>query len=400
MHPKLMKGKQPNRRKFIKESVATAAGIIITSAIPAETIHASAGSVTSPFAAPAIIINNKAADTPRIKFSAIGLNHGHIYGQVESVIRGGGQLVSFYAKEPDLIAAFSKRYPEAKLARNEKEILEDKSIHLVVSASIPDERAPLGIEVMKHGKDFMVDKPGITSLEQLEQVRKVQKQTGRIYSIMYSERLENRATVKAGELVKAGAIGKVIQTIGLGPHRMNPKSRPEWFFDKKRFGGIICDIGSHQCDQFLFFTGSTKADIVSSQVGNVHYPQYPRFEDFGDLMVRGDKGTGYIRVDWFTPDGLNTWGDGRLTILGTDGYIELRKNIDIAGREGGNHLFLVDQKNTQYIDCSKEPLPYGKQLVDDILNRTETAMPQEHCFLATEIALKAQKQAQQLKISS
>jgi predicted dehydrogenase len=181
---------------------------------------------------------------------------------------------------------------------------------------------------------------------------------------------------------------------------MNLKSRPEWFFDRKRFGGIICDIGSHQFDQFLFFTGSTKAEVVSAQIGNVHHPQYPLFEDFGDTVVRGDKGTGYIRVDWFTPDGLNTWGDGRLTILGTEGYIELRKNIDIAGREGGNHLFLVDQKSTQYIDCSKEPLPYGKQLVDDIINRTETAMTQEHCFLATELALKAQKQAQQIKLTT
>lgn len=297
------------------------------------------------------------------------------------------------------MAAFTKRYPEAKLAKSEKEILEDKSIQLVVSACIPDVRAPLGIQVMKHGKDFMVDKPGITSLEQLSQVRQVQKQTGRIYSIMYSERLENRATVKAGELIKAGAIGKVIQTIGLGPHRMNSKTRPDWFFDRKRFGGIICDIASHQFDQFLFFTGSTKADIVSSQVGNVHHPQYPDFEDFGDVMLRGDKGTGYIRVDWFTPDGLNTWGDGRLTILGTEGFIEIRKNVDISGREGGNHLFLVDQKTTQYIDCSQEPLPYGKQLVDDVLNRTQTAMSQEHCFLATELALKAQKQAQMLKLS-
>jgi predicted dehydrogenase len=319
---------------------------------------------------------------------------------VEAVIRGGGQLVSFFAKEPDLAAAFLKRYPDVKQARTEKEILEDKTIQLIVSASIPDERAPLGIAVMQHGKDYMADKPGITSLEQLAQVRKVQKQTNRIYSIMYSERLENRATIKAGELVKAGAIGKVIQTIGLGPHRMNPKTRPEWFFDRKRFGGILCDIGSHQFDQFLFFTGSTKAEVVSAQVGNVHHPQHPLFEDFGDVVMRGDKGTGYVRVDWFTPDGLNTWGDGRLTILGTEGYIEIRKNIDIAGREGGNHLFVVDQKSTHYIDCSKEPLPYGKQLVDDILNRTETAMSQEHCFLATELALKAQKQAQLLKLTS
>lgn len=336
-------------------------------------------------------------NNPRLRFSVIGLNHGHINGQTQAMLRAGGELVAFYAKEPDLAAAFAKQFPQAKLARSASEILEDRSIQLIVSASIPNERAPLGIEVMRHGKDFMVDKPGITSLTQLAEVRRVQQQTHRIYSIMYSERLENKATVKAGELVRAGAIGKVIQTIGLGPHRTNLKTRPPWFFQKARYGGIICDIGSHQFDQFLFFTGSTQAEVVASQVGNVHHPRYPELEDFGDAMLRGNGGMGYIRVDWFTPDGLPTWGDGRLTILGTDGYIEIRKNVDIAGRPGGSHLFLVDQKGVQYIDCQDVDLPYGRQLIDDILNRTETAMPQAHCFLATELALKAQQQAQVIR---
>ncbi len=330
---------------------------------------------------------------PRIKFAVIGVNHAHINSQVEAVLRGGGELVSVYAKEPDLASAFVKRFPQAKLARSENEVLEDGSIQLVLSAAIPDERAPIGIRVMQHGKDYMADKPGITTLAQLADVRRVQAQTRRIYSIMYSERFENRATVKAGELVKAGAIGRVVQTIGLGPHRMTPKSRPAWFFDKPRYGGILCDIGSHQADQFLYFTGSTRADVVASQVGNVNNKQYPGFEDFGDVILRGDGGTGYIRVDWFTPDGLATWGDGRLTILGTDGYIEIRKNIDIAGRPGGSHLFLIDQKETKYLDCRDVRLPYGEQLVSDVINRTETAMTQAHCFLATELMLKAQKQA-------
>ncbi len=376
-----MKRTRVGRREFVRGIAGSAAAI---AALP------------SPgFAAPLA-----RQSTPKIKFAVIGLNHGHINGQTEAVIRGGGELVSMFAKEPDLSAAFVKRFPQAKVARSEAEILEDKSIQLVVSASIPDERAPLGVRVMKHGKDFMVDKPGITTLEQLAEVRKVQAETRRIYSIMYSERLENRATVRAGELVRAGAIGQVIQTIGLGPHRMSIKTRPAWFFERPRYGGILCDIASHQADQFLFFTGSTQAQVLSSQVGNVHYPQYPGFEDFGDMTVRGDRGAGYIRVDWFTPDGLATWGDGRLTILGTDGFIEIRKNIDIGGRPGGSHLFLVDQKETRYIDCQKVDLPYGGQLVQDVLDRTETAMPQAHCFLATELVLKAQHQAQRVTFKS
>lgn len=389
-----MRDQQDNRRDFLRNSLYSAAGLAM---FPQLTPNAY-GSIKTVVAEPGQTFIP--AMPPRIKFAVIGMNHSHIYGQVEAVTRGGGELVSFFAKEPDLTAAFAKRYPNAKQAKSEAEILEDKSIQLVLSSGIPDERGPLGVRVMKAGKDYMVDKPGLTTLEQLAEVRKVQKETKRIYSIMYSERLENRATVKAGELIKQGIIGKVVQTIGLGPHRMNANTRPEWFFDKKRFGGIICDIASHQFDQYLFFTNSTKAQVVASQVGNVNHPQYPKFEDFGDAMLRGNGGSGYIRVDWFTPDGLKTWGDGRLTVLGTEGFIEIRKNIDIGGREGGNHLFVVNNKETTYVDCSQVELPYGRQLVDDVLNRTETAMSQEHCFLATELCLKAQKNAQNVSVVS
>jgi len=386
-----MKASKFDRRKFLKSATAATSAAGIFSILPKGLL----GNVNRQ--TNENVIGKKIPES-RIMFSVIGINHNHIYSQVDSVIRGGGQLVSFHGKEDDLAGPFLKKYPQAKRVNDEKEILEDKSIQLVLSSIIPSERAPLGIRVMQHGKDYMSDKPGITSLEQLAEARRVQKQTGRIYSIMYSERFENKATVKAGELVKAGAIGKVIQTIGLGPHRMNTATRPQWFFDKKYFGGIITDIGSHQFDQFLYFTGSTKADIVSSQVGNVAHPQYPLFEDFGDVTMHGNGGTGYVRVDWFTPDGLSSWGDGRLTILGTEGFIEIRKNVDIGGRAGGNHLFIVNGKETQYIDCSNVNLPYGEQLVNDVLNRTETAMTQEHCFLATELALKAQKQARKFVI--
>lgn len=383
---------EKSRRTFLKSSMGVAAGLIT---LPVA--DAGAAGMLDKFKT-VRIGNPKIA--PQIKFAAIGLNHGHIYGQIEVLKRGGGELVAFYAKEPDLVAAFQKRYPDIKLARSEKEILEDKSIQLVTSAGIPVERASLGIQVMKHGKDYLSDKPGMVSLKQLAEARKVQQETGQIYSIMYSERLENRATIKAFELIQQGAIGKVVQTMGVGPHKMNPSSRPQWFFEKDKYGGIICDIGSHQFDQFLYFTGSTSAEVVASQTGNLNNPQYPGLEDFGDALLKGNGGAGYVRVDWFTPDGLKTWGDGRLTVLGTEGYMEIRKNIDIAGREGGNHLFVVNNKGTQYIDCKDVHLPFGEQLVSDVVNRTETAIGQKHCFLATELTLKAQANAKRISFKS
>jgi len=380
-----MKESNSDRRKFLKNSTALS-GMLLFGSLSDK---AKATNIIKP--APVKVYPN------RIKFAVININHSHIYSMTEAIKRGGGELVALYAKEPELVAQYLKKFPEAKLVKSEKEILEDPSIQLVLSSGIPDERAPLGIRVMQHGKDYLTDKPGAISLEQLAEVKKVQKETKRIYLIMYSERLENKGTIKASELVKSGAIGNVIQTVNLAPHRINNGARPEWFYDKKRFGGILTDIGSHQFDQFLHFTGSTEAEILMSQTGNVHYPQHPNFEDFGDVMLKGNGGSGYIRVDWFTPDALDTWGDGRLTILGTEGYIEVRKNTDVAsGNKGGNHLYMVTQKEMLHIDCNNVNLPFGALFVDDVINRTETAMTHKHCFLATEMAVTAQKLARQL----
>ena len=326
-------------------------------------------------------------------FGVIGINHGHIYGQVRVMLDAGCRLISFHAPEDDLAAAFSKAFPYAKRVAGEREILEDPEIRLVVGAGILNERAPMAVRAMRHGKDVMLDKPGATTLDQLAELRRAQAETGRILSILYSEHYTQPATIAAGELVKSGAIGRVLQTIGLGPHKVGNYQRPDWFFSRERTGGILCDIGSHQVEQFLFFTGTEKAEIVASHIANFDHPKTPEFEDFGQVLLASDTATGFIRVDWFTQDGLPTWGDGRLFILGTEGTIELRKYIDIAGRPGSDHLFLVDRKGVRHIDCAGTKITYGEQLRDDVLNRTETVMPQRHCFYATELALIAQAKA-------
>src|SRR5882757_554415 len=312
----------------------------------------------------------------KLRFAAIGINHAHIYGQVDCLLRAGAKLKGFHAPEDDLAKAFSARFPQSPRVAEKKQLLEDESIALIVSAGIPFDRAPLGVEAMRHGKDYMSDKPGMTSLEQLAEVRRVQQETRRIYSICYSEHFETRSTVKAGELLRAGAIGKLVNTVGLGPHRLNRPRRDDWFFEREKYGGILTDIASHQCAQFLFFTDRVDAELVTATVANRANPDKPEFQDFGEMLLRTPDVTGYIRVDWFTPDGLPTWGDGRLTLIGTEGYMELRKYVDIDGKPGIDHLFLVDRTGVKRIDCAEVELPYGRQLVADILERTETAMPQ------------------------
>jgi predicted dehydrogenase len=350
-----------------------------------------------------IKLPKQAEEPPKyhIKFSVCGMSHDHIYGMIGAIQRGGGELVAAWGGEEDKIAAFAKRYPDVKIVKTQDEILDDPSTQLVLSSQIANERAPLGVRAMKHGKDFLSDKPGCTTLQQLEALRKTIAETKRIYGILYSERLEVKAAVYAGELVQQGAIGKVVQTINIAPHQIIQGSgdagggtgRPEWFWNPDQYGGILCDIGSHQVDQFLFYTGSTQAEIAESQIANVRHPDRPRFQDFGDMILRGDRGLGYVRLDWFTPKGLGTWGDGRLFILGTDGYIEIRKYTNVAVNKQGNNLFIVNNKEARYIDCNNMPLPFGPQFVADVVNRTHIAQDQTQCLLAAELVIKAQKNA-------
>ena len=327
--------------------------------------------------------------------AAMYLDHNHIYGQCAGLVEAGADLAAVYDPDSARVAAFQQRFSQARAARSAEEILEDERIRLVASAAVPCDRGPLGCRVMEHGKDYFADKPPFTSLAQLEQARQVARRTGRKYAVYYSERLHSESAVRAGELIAEGVIGRVVQVLGLGPHRLNAAARPAWFFERARYGGILCDIGSHQCEQFLCYTGAREARVVHSAVGNVANPAYPELEDFGEAALTADTGaTGYFRVDWLTPAGLRTWGDGRTVILGTEGYIELRKYVNVAVDAGRDHLFLVDARGEHHLALAGQlGYPFFGQLILDCLHRTEHAMSQAHAFTAAELCLQAQAQA-------
>ncbi|MFC4776359.1 Gfo/Idh/MocA family protein [Paenibacillus sp. GCM10023252] len=328
-------------------------------------------------------------------FAAMSLDHGHIYGMCNGLREAGATLKWVYDADADKVKRFLETYPEAQAAESEEQILQDAEVSLVAAAAIPSLRGPLGVKVMEHGKDYFTDKTPFTSLDQLEQARLTTASTGRKYAVYYSERLHTESGVYAGELIKEGAIGRVVQVLGLGPHRLNASSRPSWFFEKEKYGGILCDIGSHQIEQFLHYTGAKDAHINSARIANYNNHQYPELEDYGDASLTGDNGAaGYFRVDWLTPDGLSTWGDGRTVIMGTTGYIELRKYVDIARGGGGDQLYLVNAGGEKHMNLQgKVGYPYFGELILDCLNRTELAMTQEHTFKAAELCLIAQRDA-------
>lgn len=331
--------------------------------------------------------------------AAVALDHGHVYGMCNGLTEAGATIKWVYDPDPAKVEKFLEAFPQAKAASSEEEVLNDPEVKLVASAAVTSERCSLGLRVMAAGKDYFTDKAPLTTLEQLAAAKEMVKKTGKKYMVYYSERLHVEAAVFAGELVHQGAIGRVVQVLGMGPHRLGAPSRPEWFFEKEKYGGILCDIGSHQIEQFLYYADVKDAQIVHSQVANFNHPEYPELEDYGDAVLVGDNGaTQYFKVDWFTPDGLGTWGDGRTFIQGTDGYIELRKYINVGTKDGtSNHVFLVNNEGEFHYEVTgKVGYPFFGQLILDCINRTENAMTQEHAFKAAELCVKAEMQAKRI----
>ncbi len=330
-------------------------------------------------------------------FAAAFLDHGHIYGQCNGLTEAGATLKWVHDPDPKKVEAFLKQFPATKVAASFDEILADPEVKLVATAAVPNRRGPIGCQVMKAGKDYFTDKPPFTTLAQLDDAKKVSAETGKKFMVYYSERLHVESAMFATDLVQQGAIGRVLQVIGLGPHREGA-GRPAWFYDHDSYGGIICDIGSHQFEQFLTYSGATDATVMHAAVANYAHPQHPGFEDFGEANLVGNNGaTNYIRVDWFTPKGLSTWGDGRMIILGEKGYIELRKYLDVARDKKGDHVFLVDEKGEHYFNVDGQVgFRYFGELILDCIHRTEKAMTQAHAFKAAELCLKAQAAAKKI----
>ncbi len=328
-------------------------------------------------------------------FAASHFDHGHINGQIKGLASAGGVLKSIYDPNPERCQKALESHPECRMVDDFREILDDPDIHLVTSAAVPCERCGVGLQVMEAGKDYFTDKSPFTTLDQLAQAREAVQRTSRKYMVYYGERLANEASWHAGELIRQGAVGEVLQVLNLAPHNLNAPSRPAWFFEKEKYGGILTDIGSHQFEQFLYFADARDAEIEYARVANRANPETPELEDFGEALLTTDTGAScYCRVDWMNPGGLRSWGDGRTFVLGTRGTLEIRKNVDVARDTGGGLVFLVDDKKEYEIPCKgKVGAPFFGRLILDVLNRTENAMTQEHAFKAAELSLKAQAAA-------
>jgi predicted dehydrogenase len=329
-----------------------------------------------------------------MRFAAIGLDHRHIYDLTQGLLEAGLDCAGYWPETtaPIVLEGFQKRFPGVP-AVDKAALLGDPSIAVVALAAVPCDRAALAIEAMRYGKDVLCDKPGVTTLDQLAEVEQVARETGRIFSVCFGRFLSPALEV-AMDIARQGGIGRLVQMAGLAPHRLNRALRPDWFFEREKFGGILNDLACHHIDSFLALTGATEVEIAHSAVGQ--FGTAPDFDDFGEIVLRTPEATAYVRVDWFTPDGLPTWGDGRMFLLGTEGTLELRKNLDIEGRPGTDHVFVADRHGTRHIDAGGRAVTSFRAFAEDVARRPRTGLPQRQVFDVCRLALQAQARATRL----
>ena len=333
-------------------------------------------------------------------FSVIGLNHGHIYGQVKGLLdTGQWRLKHVFAAEDDLRQGFLARYPDVIAAETVSQILEDGEVELIASAAINADRGPLAVQALDAGKHVFVDKPCATTLDQLEAVKAAVARSGKKWFAFFGEMVTHVGVTWVRQEMEKGNLGKPIHFMGLGPHMLRIKGRPDWMFSRERYGGILNDIASHQIAQFAYWMMQDPIPQFS-RVGNLHHPQTPEFEDFGDAMLTGSKGgTGYIRADWFTPEGLPTFGDIRQQLITTEAYVEHRKTLDIGdagGGRGGKLIVTRNNRGPEIVDLSGMRMSFFEDLTRDVEQGTETAIPFDLSYKASRAILELQAHAVRL----
>jgi predicted dehydrogenase len=306
--------------------------------------------------------------------AVFGTDHPHVVELTQRLAAAGADLRAIVATDDAIGPWLTSQYRDA---RTSEPLAAD--IDIVVTAAVPSERAQIAIDAMRAGKDVVLDKPGVTSVAQLDAVRDAQRETGRRYLVVFGERLGTPAMMCAHRLVTHGRIGDVVHTVGLGPHKLNLKHRPQWFFDPGRYGGILVDIGSHQVDQFLAFTGADRADVVAATTRS--HPEHAGLQTFGEMLLHAPDGrTGYASVDYFTPKGLGAWGDVRFSVVGTRGTLEARM-ID-------HSVLVVDEQTTETIDARDERVVWAQQFIAG-----EMPVDQAHVFAVHDTCLRAQASA-------
>ena len=326
-----------------------------------------------------------AADHPtNVRFVVVGVAHPHAIVLTAGLLEAGAVCIGWVDTPGAHDGSFALLFPDLSLLDLDHALAAEPD--LVVVAAVPNLRAGYAIQAMEAGADVLVAKPALTHHSQLPEVTAAVEATGQRWWVAFTEHFTSRAVVRADAIVESGRIGAVRHVLGLGPHRLGA-SRPDWFYDPAQTGPMLADLASHQIHHAARLLGTTELAVDGAR--RTPAPDRPHPEMMGELSLAGGSGSAYIRVDWLTPEGLDTWGDVRLMITGEVGTIEVRANCDPGGEPGGGHLIVVDADGMERIDCSADESTWAATILDDVRHGTETLITTNHCLAVTDIALRA-----------
>lgn len=327
-------------------------------------------------------------------FAVVGIEHLHLFEIVEALAAAGARCVAHSGDGPlaDMFASWQTDSTPCA----ESELLDRTDVDIVVIASVPDHRASLTCRALEAGHHVVSDKPGALSEGDVDDIVDAARRADRRWWVIYSERLGNRAMTEAIRLAVEGELGQVVGIDGWGPHSLFEESRPDWFWDRRRSGGVLIDFGCHQVDQFCSIVdpqGRGTVELIGAARGNVAHPDRPAFDDVAEITLGAPGVRGVHRVDVFSPAGLGTWGDCRLRIVGTDATAEVRANVDVGGQSGGEHLLVVDAASARRV----VPPPvtgWADLALADLADGTDSFMALEHVAQVTRLCAQAAERAQ------
>ena len=326
-------------------------------------------------------------------FAVVGARHSHILGQAQALADAGACAAMIWEPDDRAYAAFARAFPDVERVHDLDVILCADAIGFVTAAPIAAERAWLGIQCLEAGKDYLVDKPGVLTRFELEAVQHACERTGRRFIVWFHERLSSPATLAALDLVHAGTIGDLVGCTILAPHQLRPSERPDWFWAPEFAGDIIVDLGSHHFDLLLEATGNAPLEVTSAVADCVHFSEHDGFLDLATVTVVGPNFQATIHLDWLSPDTLGTWGAGRIFFRGTRGYLEVRREIDLAGRPGSNHLLWVNESGSHREQWDGRTLRFASDYLADLASGAHTAIDPDRWRQASRLALDASELA-------
>lgn len=164
-----------------------------------------------------------------------------------------------------------------------KSVLEDASIDIVTIATPNDFHKDLAIQALRAGKAVVCEKPVCLNAGELEEVMKVAKETGKLFSIHQNRRWDKDfCMVKS--VIDSGVIGK--------PYFIESRVQGSrgamhgWRGHKLNGGGMLLDWGVHLIDQVMHMIDSK----VIAVEGHLVSVKTPEVEDNLQVILRFENG--------------------------------------------------------------------------------------------------------------